>query len=211
MAGQETTPRVYSYGAVPWTLYFSDLGVKNNQMEKKMRKFFILCVATIMLSAGAIAISDEATAKDLSIKKYRKIENLVQELGYYSGLYKRCYDDDKMGAANYRWIGLLLEEADVSIDIYNKIGKIMEDSYRAGALKWIGKEYSEYKNYCEQEDQETDFFSEASNMMGYFSVYQLTESGNDFDKDFLVWVGDNYSRKSDFKNSLVGKLYKITN
>jgi hypothetical protein len=103
------------------------------------------------------------------------------------------------------------ENIDVSIDTYNKIGKIMEDSYRAGALKWIGKPYSEYKNYCEQEDNETDFFSEASDMMGIYNAYRLTKAGSDFDKDFLVWVGENYSRKGDFKNSLVGKLYKITN
>lgn len=176
-----------------------------------MKQILAISLALFVVGFAIIAGSDKVTAKDLSIKKYRNIENLVQKLGYYSGLYKRCYDDDKMGVVNYKWIDLLLEEADVSIDTYNKIGKIMEDSYRAGALKWIGKSYSEYKNYCEQEDKETDFFSETSDMMGIYNVYRLTKAGSDFDKDFLVWVGENYSRESDFKNSLVGTLYKITN
>ena len=107
----------------------------------------------------SLIFSVQAAEIKLKIKDYRKIEQIFETAGIHTGLGNKCFADETAGVHLNKLLDVL-ENYDVSIDLYKEMKEKFTVKWKAQQLRWVGS-YDSYAAECQKLQNEIAFYEYA--------------------------------------------------
>ena len=104
----------------------------------------------------SLTFSVQAAEIKLKIKDYRKIDQIFETAGIHTGLANKCYADESAGVYLNKLLDVL-ENYDVSIDMYKEMKEKFTVKWKAQQLRWVGS-YQSYAAECKKLANDIGFY-----------------------------------------------------